>query len=302
MVPDPRSAVLSPRIEAEELRERGLGDLAPAEQAQGGRREDQRGEQAGRAVMELVRKDIRPSQILTRRAIDNAIAAVAATGGSTNGVLHLLAIARELGVPLSIDDFDTILERTPLLADLKPWGTYVATDWYEAGGMSLVSRELLKRDLIDGDALTVDGRTLAAVAEDVRETPGQQVVVPIEQPLKPRGGIAVRIVQELGLPLRYHFEPGSPDDGVTVQVPVAVLPQLDPAPFTWQVPGVREELVTALLRSLPVAAFAGIGIGMLQSMALYWDSVARYSQAVPFVVITIAMVWWRRTDVWAEAR
>ena len=148
-------------------------------------------ERAGRTVMELVRKDIRPSQILTRRAIDNAIAAVAATGGSTNGVLHLLAIARELGIPLTIDDFDTILERTPVIADLKPWGTYVATDWYAAGGMSLVSRELLKRDLIDGDALTVDGRTLAAVAEDVREQPGQRVVVPIEQPLKPRGGIAV---------------------------------------------------------------------------------------------------------------
>ena len=92
-------------------------------------------EQAGRVVMELVRKDIRPSQILTRQAIDNAIAAVAATGGSTNGVLHLLAIARELGIPLSIDDFDTILDRTPVIADLKPWGTYVATDLYEAGGL-----------------------------------------------------------------------------------------------------------------------------------------------------------------------
>jgi dihydroxy-acid dehydratase len=152
---------------------------------------DAAAEQAGRAVMDLIRKDIRPSQILTRRAIDNAITAVAATGGSTNGVLHLLAIARELGVPLSIDDFDTILERTPIIADLKPWGTYVATDWYEAGGMSLVGRELVKAGLVDADALTVDGRTLGAIAEDVRETPGQKVVVPIETPIKPRGGMAV---------------------------------------------------------------------------------------------------------------
>ncbi len=148
-------------------------------------------EQAGRAVMELVRKDIRPSQILTRAAIDNAIAAVAATGGSTNGVLHLLAIARELGIPLSIDDFDTILARTPVIADLKPWGTYVATDLYEAGGLSLVSRELAKRDLIQGDALTVDGRTLGEIADAAEEKAGQQVVVTIDRPLKPRGGMAI---------------------------------------------------------------------------------------------------------------
>ena len=104
-------------------------------------------EQAGRVAMDLVRKDIRPSEILTRQAIDNAIASIAATGGSTNGVLHLLAIARELGIPLSIDEFDTILERTPVIADMKPWGTYVATDLYEAGGLGLVGRELLRREL-----------------------------------------------------------------------------------------------------------------------------------------------------------
>ncbi len=148
-------------------------------------------EQAGRIVMDLVRKDIRPSQILTRQAIENAIASVAATGGSTNGVLHLLAIARELGIPLSIDDFDRILERTPVIADMKPWGRYVATDLYAAGGLGLVARELARRDLIHADALTVDGRSIGEVAEAAQERPGQKVVVSIEQPLKSRGGMAI---------------------------------------------------------------------------------------------------------------
>ncbi len=152
---------------------------------------EQAAEQAGRAVMELVRKDVRPSQILTRAAFENAIASMAAMGGSTNGVLHLLSVARELDVPLTIDDFDAILERTPVIADMKPWGRFVATDVYAAGGLGLVSRELLKRGLIDGDAMTVDGRTLAQVAEDVEETPGQQVVTTIEKPVKPRGGLAI---------------------------------------------------------------------------------------------------------------
>jgi dihydroxy-acid dehydratase len=148
-------------------------------------------EQAGRLVMDVVRKDIRPSQILTRRAFENAIASIAATGGSTNGVLHLLAIARELGVPLSIDEFDAILERTPVIADMKPWGAYVATDLFEAGGLALVGRELTRRGLLHADAPTVDGRTIGQVAESATEAPGQKVVVSIETPLKPRGGLAV---------------------------------------------------------------------------------------------------------------
>jgi dihydroxy-acid dehydratase len=148
-------------------------------------------EQAGRLVMDVVRKDIRPSQILTRQAFENAIASIAATGGSTNGVLHLLAIARELGVPLSIDEFDTILERTPVIADMKPWGTYVATDLYEAGGLALVGRELSRRSLLHADAMTVDGRTMGQIADSAAEAPGQKVVVPIETPLKPRGGLAI---------------------------------------------------------------------------------------------------------------
>jgi len=147
--------------------------------------------EAGELVMRLVRDDVRPSAIVTRAAIDNAIAAVAATGGSTNGVLHLLAIAHEFGLPLDIDDFDAIASRTPIVADLVPGGRYTASDLYEAGGASLVMRELLKQDLLSGDEANVDGRTLAEVAAAAVETPGQKVVVPIETPLKATGGLAI---------------------------------------------------------------------------------------------------------------
>ena len=146
---------------------------------------------AGRLAMELVRADVRPSQIVTRQALENAVASIAATGGSTNGVLHILAIARELGIPFELDDFEAIASRTPVVASLKPGGRFVATDVYEAGGVALVARELLKRGLVHGDAPNVDGRSLAAIATAVEERPGQEVVVPIERPLKPTGGLAV---------------------------------------------------------------------------------------------------------------
>jgi dihydroxy-acid dehydratase len=146
---------------------------------------------AGELAMTLVRHDIRPSSIVTRGAIENAIASIAATGGSTNGVLHLLALAHELGIPLSIDEFDTIAARTPIVADMVPGGRYTAADLYDAGGVSLVMRELLKRDLLHGEEKNVDGRTLARVAADVAETPGQKVILPIESPLKPTGGLAI---------------------------------------------------------------------------------------------------------------
>ena len=148
-------------------------------------------EEAGRLVMRLVRDDIRPSHIVTREALENAAASVAATGGSTNGVLHILAIASELGIPFSIDDFDRIAGRTPIVASLKPGGRYVATDIFDAGGVALVARELAKRDLIHASARTVDGRTLGEIAEQAVETPGQPVVVPIDRPIKPTGGLAV---------------------------------------------------------------------------------------------------------------
>jgi dihydroxy-acid dehydratase len=148
-------------------------------------------EQSGRLVVDLVRNDLRPSTVLTREAIENAIAAIAATGGSTNGVLHLLAIARELGIPLEIDDFDEIASRTPVIADLKPSGRFVAVDLYEAGGLGLVARELVKAGLVHPDAPNVDGRTLAEIADAAVETEGQEVVVPIERPLKQTGGIQI---------------------------------------------------------------------------------------------------------------
>jgi dihydroxy-acid dehydratase len=147
--------------------------------------------EAGRIAMTLVRDDIRPSHVITREALENGAAAVAATGGSTNGVLHLLAIAYELGIDLTIDEFDQIAERTPVVADIKPGGRFVATDLHAAGGVALVARELLKAGLVHGDAPNVDGRSLAEVAAAVVETPGQEVVVPIERPLKATGGLAV---------------------------------------------------------------------------------------------------------------
>jgi dihydroxy-acid dehydratase len=145
----------------------------------------------GKMVMELVRNDTRPSSILTREAFENAIAAVAGSGGSTNGVLHLLAIAREAGVELSIDDFDTISSQTPIVADLKPFGRYVATDLQEAGGIGLVARELVGAGRIHADARGVDGRTLGDVATAVVERPGQDVVVSWESPIQASGGIAI---------------------------------------------------------------------------------------------------------------
>jgi dihydroxy-acid dehydratase len=147
--------------------------------------------EAGRIAMKLVRDDTRPSQVITRDALENAIAGIAASGGSTNGVLHLLAIAYELGIDLTIDEFDRIASRTPIVADIVPGGRFVATDLHAAGGVALVARELLKAGLVHGDAPNVDGRSLREVATAVTETPGQQVVVPIETPLKPTGGLAI---------------------------------------------------------------------------------------------------------------
>ncbi|HVV58836.1 MAG TPA: dihydroxy-acid dehydratase [Gaiellaceae bacterium] len=148
-------------------------------------------EQAGELAMRLVREDVRPRHLITRASIENAIAAVAATGGSTNGVLHLLAIAREAGVELSIDDFDTIAARTPIVADIKPGGRYVAVDLYEAGGVGLVARELVEAGLVDADARNVEGRSLREVGEAAVETPGQQVVLSWDAPLKATGGLAI---------------------------------------------------------------------------------------------------------------
>ena len=146
---------------------------------------------AGKLVMELLRSDLRPSQILTRNAVENAVAAVAATGGSTNAVLHLLAIAREAGVRLKIDDFDRISSRTPIIADLKPGGRFVANDLYKAGGIQLVARRLLEAGLVHADSLTVTGKTIGEEAGKASETSGQEVVRPLSNPLKPTGGLVI---------------------------------------------------------------------------------------------------------------
>jgi dihydroxy-acid dehydratase len=145
----------------------------------------------GKLVMDLLRRDLRPSRILTRKSIENAIAAVAATGGSTNAVLHLLAIAAEAGVELSIDDFDRISERTPLIADLKPGGRFVANDLFKAGGIQLVAKRLVDAGLIHGDAITVTGKTIAEATQMTTETPGQAVVRSPANPIKPTGGLVI---------------------------------------------------------------------------------------------------------------
>jgi dihydroxy-acid dehydratase len=147
--------------------------------------------QAGTLVMQMLRSNLRPRDILTRAAFENAIAGVVASGGSTNAVLHLLAIAREVGVPLDLDDFNPINDRTPLLADLKPGGRFVATDLYRAGGAPLVARRLLDAGLFRGEAMTVTGRSAADELANVKETAGQEVVRPLSNPLKPTGGLLI---------------------------------------------------------------------------------------------------------------
>jgi dihydroxy-acid dehydratase len=145
----------------------------------------------GKVVMNVLQKGIKPRDILTRDAFENAIASVAASGGSTNAVLHLLAIAREAGVPLEIDDFQTVSERTPLLADLKPSGRFVASDMHRAGGIGLLAKRLLNGKYLHASAQTVSGLTIGAEAERAVETPGQEVIVPLDKPLKATGGLVI---------------------------------------------------------------------------------------------------------------
>ena len=158
--------------------------------AMDGRKDDVAFE-CGKMVMELVKQDVRPRRIITRKSLENAIAAVATTGGSTNAVLHLLAIARESGIKLSIDDFDKINRKVPLLADLKPGGRFAAADLYAAGGTTLVAKRLLEARLLHSDQPTVTGRTIGEEALHAHETPGQQVLRPLSYPIKPTGGLVI---------------------------------------------------------------------------------------------------------------
>ena len=147
--------------------------------------------ECGKMVMDLLRQDLRPRQIITRKALENAIAAVATTGGSTNAVLHLLAIASEAGIKLSIDDFDKINRKVPLLADLKPGGRFTAADLYAAGGTTLVAKRLLDGGLLHANQPTVSGRTIGEEAKDAVDTAGQQVLRPLTNPIKATGGLVI---------------------------------------------------------------------------------------------------------------
>jgi dihydroxy-acid dehydratase len=147
--------------------------------------------EAGRMLMDAVRANRRPSQIITRKSLENTIASVAASGGSTNAVLHLIAIARELGIPLNVDDFDQISKRTPFICDLTPAGKYVASDYQAAGGSRVLARRLIDAGHADGSTLTISGRTLSEEATLANETRGQVVIHTFENPIKPTGGLVI---------------------------------------------------------------------------------------------------------------
>src|SRR4051812_34893573 len=169
----------------------GLAPMGTAAVPQVDARKDDVARLCGRVVMDAVRKNIRPRDICTRAAFDNAIAGVAATAGSTNAVLHLLAMAREAEVPLSIDDFEPISARTPVFVDIKPGGQYVAADIDKAGGITVIAHRLVEGKYVDSSTMTVTGRTFGEEAAGAKETAGQKVIRPLNQALKPRGGIAI---------------------------------------------------------------------------------------------------------------
>jgi dihydroxy-acid dehydratase len=169
----------------------GLSPMRTASVPQVDQRKHDVAARCGRIVLDLVKSELRPRDIVTRKAIDNAIASVATTGGSTNAVLHLLAIAREAGIPLGIDDFQTISERTPLLVDLKPAGRFVAVDVDKAGGIPVIAQRMLQGGYADGSTLTVTGRTFAEEAAQAKETAGQEVIRPLNNPIKKSGGLVI---------------------------------------------------------------------------------------------------------------
>jgi dihydroxy-acid dehydratase len=240
--------------------------------------------EAGRIAMKLVRDNVAPSTIITRTSLLNAISCIAATGGSTNGVLHLLAIAREMDIELALEDFDRIAERTPVIADLKPGGRYVATDLFRAGGTQLVMKRLAERGLIDDSAGSVDGPTLADIAAGAEEAPGQDVIRTVDEPLKSTGGLAILrgnlapggcVVKLAGHERRYHRGPARVFDseeecfsavaaGTLEDGDVVVIRYEGPAGG----PGMREMLAVT-------AAIIGEGLG--ESVALVTDG--RFSGA-----------------------
>jgi dihydroxy-acid dehydratase len=241
-------------------------------------------ERIGELVMQVLAEDLRPSRVITRESLENAIACVSATGGSTNGVLHLLAVAREAGIELAIDDFEAISKRTPLLADLKPGGRFLATDLYAAGGVPLILNRLSEAGLLNREAITVSGRTVGEEADGAVETPGQEVVRPLADPLKAEGGLAIlrgnlapdgSVVKLAGTERRGQSGPArvfeseeecfrAVKDGLIEEGDVIVIRNEGPAGG----PGMREMLqVTAAL----------VGEGMGEKVALLTDG--RFSGA-----------------------
>jgi dihydroxy-acid dehydratase len=250
--------------------------------------------QVGELVMDVLRRGQRPSAIITKDALENAIAAVAMSGGSTNAVLHLLAVAREAGVPLQIDEFDRISERTPLLCDLQPGGRYVATELYEAGGVPLVLKRMAEAGVLHGDAPTVTGRTIGEHAAEAREAPGQRVVRPLSEPLKATGGFAILrgniapdgcVVKLAGHERRRHSGPARVFDGEEAAMAAVLGKQIAPGDVVVirnegpaGGPGMREMLAVT-------AALVGEGLG--ESVVLITDG--RFSGATHgFMVAHVA--------------
>jgi dihydroxy-acid dehydratase len=254
--------------------------MVPAEDG----RKLQTAHDAGELVMEVLRNGLLPSEIITKDALENAIAAVAMSGGSTNGVLHLLAIAQEVGVPLAIDEFDAISEATPLLCDLQPGGRYVATDLFDAGGVPLVLKRLAEAGILRERALTVTGRTIGEEAQGAAETSGQHVVRPLSDPLKQTGGFAILrgnvapdgcVVKLAGHERRSHTGPARVFEGEEAAMAAVLANAIRPGDVLVirgegpaGGPGMREMLAVT-------AAIVGAGLG--ESVALITDG--RFSGA-----------------------
>jgi dihydroxy-acid dehydratase len=241
-------------------------------------------EAAGRLVMDVLARGVRPRDLITRESLENAIMAVAASGGSTNGVLHLLAVAREMGVELSIDDFDEIAERTPTLCDLKPGGRFLATDLHAAGGTAVLAQRLVEAGLLHADAPTVTGKSIGEHAAEAREAEGQEVIRPLATPVKPTGGLAIlrgnvapdgSVVKLSGHERRRHEGPARVFEGEEAAMKAVTAGEIQPGDVVVirnegpvAGPGMREMLAVT-------AAIVGEGLG--ESVALLTDG--RFSGA-----------------------
>jgi dihydroxy-acid dehydratase len=239
---------------------------------------------AGELVMDVLKRGLKPSDIITRESLENAIAAVASSGGSTNGVLHLLAVAREAGVPLDIDDFDRIAESVPTLCDLKPGGRFVATDLHAAGGTAVLAQRLLEAGKLHADQLTVTGKTIGDHAREAREAAGQEVIRPLDRPVKATGGLAIlrgnlapegSVVKLSGHERRHHRGPARVFDGEEAAMAAVTSGQINPGDVVVirnegpaGGPGMREMLAVT-------GAIVGEGLG--DSVALLTDG--RFSGA-----------------------